>query len=138
MRPRMPDCGLRYIMQTISPIDRAPAEIHLFEPQWKKAFVKTAEFLPNRPPNHQKRSSRLLHFHSGIIVQPQSTISTVDGIIRPQAVQQESFQNQSRWRWQLAHHESDLRVAPLVQQPPSRACRARQIARLAKTLQSTN
>ena len=40
MRPRMPDCGVRYIMQTISPINRAPAEIHIFEPQGKKAFVK--------------------------------------------------------------------------------------------------
>src|ERR1051326_1982678 len=138
MRPRMPYCGLRYIMQTISPVDCAPAEIHILEPNGKKAFVKTPEFLPDRPPNHQKRSRRLFHFHRAIVVQIQCTIPAVDGIVWPYPIQQESFQNECGWCWQPSHHESGLRPAAWVQHSSPGAGCTWQIAGLAQVLQSTN
>src|SRR5438132_6589417 len=126
MRTCMFSDSFRNIVQEKAPFPYAPAEIHVFEPEWKKALVESTHFLPHGAANHEERTRRLLYSQIPGVVQPQTTVSPVDRISRPQAIKQEGFQNQSGWRGQAPRHETNLRTPFGIQKPAACASRSRQ------------
>src|SRR5450755_1708135 len=93
MRPRVFCNSFGGVVQSQTPIQYTAAEIHIFEPEREKALVQSTQFLPHGAANHQERSGWLLHLKIPGVVQPQTTVSPVDRISRPDSIKHESFQN---------------------------------------------
>ncbi len=70
------------------------------------------------------------------VIQIQSPIPPVHRVIRPDPVEQESFQNQGGGRGKLADHETDLRMAIRVHQQTAGARGSGQVAGVAQRLQA--
>ena len=64
-------------------VHRAPAEIHILEPDRIEALVETAETQPDASSKHQKCACRLLYQALLIEVAVQITIAPIDRIRRP-------------------------------------------------------
>ena len=105
---------------------------------WKfpDTFVKTAQFAPHRPADHEERSRRLLHRQTRGVVQRQTTVPPVHRITRPDSVKQYDFQNQGGGCGQLAHHETGLRASIGVHKPSAGARGAGKVAGLPQRFQA--
>ena len=61
MAAQMLGADLRHILDAIPRLDRPPAEIHVFEPDRVKIFVKAAQMLPHIAARHEECARRLFH-----------------------------------------------------------------------------
>src|ERR1035441_1675602 len=99
----------------MAPINRPPAEIHILKPEGGKTFIEATQLPPHCPRNHQKCPRWLFCLETCRIVHAQAAIFPVHGVVRPDLVEQEDFQNQGGRRRKLADHESDLGAALWVE-----------------------
>ena len=111
MPTRMFGDSPRLVKKSIPAVHRAAAKIDILEPEGEKLLIESTQLLPDVAANHQKRSGRLLDLETPMIVNPQAAVLPVYRVVRPNAIQQQSFQSQSCRCRQLPSHESDLRLA---------------------------
>jgi hypothetical protein len=104
--------NLRQILNTISSIGRAPAEIHVLEPHWMKSFVKAAQMFPYISPRQKECARRLLHRTFAIQIPIQISIAAIDGIARPEAVDSQKLESKGSRCRKSANGEPTLALAP--------------------------
>ncbi len=65
-----------------------PAEVYILKPEGPKALVKTTQFFPHTPAEHQERSRRLPYSAGLRIIESVSPVIAIDWIPAPESVQQ--------------------------------------------------
>jgi hypothetical protein len=86
MRARVNRHNLRHKDEAVPAIERSAAEIHIFKPYRPEMFCESSDLFPNRPPDHEQRTGRLLYRLQYVVVQRQATISAIHRIGRPEPI----------------------------------------------------
>jgi hypothetical protein len=69
--------SLRYEVKQVTPVNCAPAEVNILEPQGPKLFIESTQIPPNIPAQHQECTGRLLNRNQPPVVQIKPSISPI-------------------------------------------------------------
>jgi len=86
MRASMICNTLRLVVEPISAVRDAPAEIDIFKPEWLERFVESLNFVPHGTAHHKERTRGLFDGRADPIVEIECTIAAIGGIVRPETI----------------------------------------------------